>query len=171
MIVTKKNACVGVALLFGCVLQQALCAQSLSLNISQLDTSSAVVNATSRTFEGLVMDYLFDSGLIVSNFPIEAEHTASKTDFSSVLSDAADGSLDYVVTVVLFFEVPPTTAYTVGKGKSQIKSAEWKLYQVRDWNMVSSGTLVKEGGFISADEKVLADYAFRLGKSIVDGIR
>jgi len=118
------------AAIFSALCGAAAAAAQFSLQISECGGAESGVSDAALQFEDVMLEYFFDAGCIVSNSPAQAAETPGGVSLWRALSDARDGSLDYLASVVL-----------TADGARGFSGASWELYSVEDGEARASGAL------------------------------
>ncbi|MDR1785331.1 MAG: hypothetical protein LBR23_02530, partial [Spirochaetaceae bacterium] len=97
----KKNlALLGALLALGALAHST----EFSIQVSQCDRGNGKISDSARLFEDALMEYFFEAGHVVSNFPVTLAAGPEEDSVSQALSDARRGSLDYLASVVLVYD-------------------------------------------------------------------
>lgn len=168
----KKNRFILIAL-FSLLLPLNVQAMSLIIQVMQHDSSAQSILETTRIFEESLVDVFFENGLIVSDTPIfVAKNSSTDADETKrVLSDAASGYMDFLVTVTVDFErdnlLNPEAAQLAG-----MKKIGWQCIYVPAKKIVSSGTGIPAAAFENDDKNLeIKQFASEVAKQIKQGLK
>ncbi|MGL4981757.1 MAG: hypothetical protein ACRC4W_02665 [Treponemataceae bacterium] len=148
-------------------------ATSLTLMVSQKDGASTLLRKTTQIVEDSLLEFFFDSGIVVSNEPISTKGKEKQIK-KKIYETASQGNCDYVL------------ALTINYKKNTSKSSEkillddivnigWEVVDTLTDDVLFRGEKVPQVNHIAVKNSLevinaVNDFTCELGKEIIDGL-
>ncbi len=149
-------------------------AKSVSIQVIQNCIENDEVFDSSYLIEQSIIDFLFDSGHVVSNSPIFIKSTDSKVnsiELNKVLTETQDGSMDYLIRIEVEYDLENSKnpkAFLL----SNIKELSWINYSAKTGKQISAGKLpVKTVNPSNNNEQGITSFASVVASKITTGLR
>ncbi|MBO4404866.1 MAG: hypothetical protein J5780_06000 [Treponema sp.] len=149
----------------------ALGAESVAFCLIQHDSSSENIRFSSYVIEDSLFDYFFSRGFIVTNSPAEALKDSDDESKSEreALGEAREGGCEYFVLLSTQYDTSESTS-PESLSTDNIKTAEWKLYDVKADTVIRTGKRIPSRKKSSTMQAGVSDFAFELADDIYKAI-
>lgn len=114
-------------------------AAGVALQIIQHNETLDEVSSLTYEIENNVMDYFFDRGCVISNLPAKATSDGDETSIiDNAMMGALTGRCNLLVSITVEYKAEPKVNFF------SITEINWKLYEMNDEVLVTSGKKIND---------------------------